>query len=137
MQEETVVFWIFSFVIAGGVVVIVSAMKYRAKVLEMAHRERLAMIERGLVPPALPEPQRSPRKGLRIGVLLVGLGLGVGLLSALGLASEGESMLPGIGAGGLVLLIGAAFVVNGVIELRAAERAAPKSNPADVAESST
>ena len=60
MQEETVVFWLFTFVIAGGVFVVVSALKYRAKILEMAHRERLAMIERGLKPIGGPLSSTQP-----------------------------------------------------------------------------
>ena len=42
MEERTLVFWLFTFVIAGGVFLIVQALKYRQKILEMAHRERLA-----------------------------------------------------------------------------------------------
>ena len=69
MQEQTVVFWLFSFFIAGGVFIIVSAMKYRAKVLEMAHRERLAMIERGLKPtgPLVPSAADAPAGAHRAG----------------------------------------------------------------------
>ena len=48
--------------ILGSFAVAVFSMYFGFRRREMAHRERLAMIERGLVPPALPEPQRSPRK---------------------------------------------------------------------------
>ena len=83
MQEETVVFWLFTFVIAGGVFVIVNALKYRAKILEMAHRERLAMIERGLKPTgplldlssARPARARSSRM-MSGGIVIVGFGDG-------------------------------------------------------------
>src|SRR5262245_18956300 len=93
MQEETVVFWLFTFVIAGGVFVIVSALKYRAKIVEMAHRERLAMIERGLKPTGplvdlastRPVRARSSRM-MSGGIVVVGLGLAIAMV--IGLASR-------------------------------------------------
>ena len=97
MSEETVIFSMFAILIAGGVVVIVSGMRHHGKVLEMAHRERLAMIERGLAPP--PELSSSPygplaqqRRAARStrmlsgGIMTVGLGLGVAMV--LGFASR-------------------------------------------------
>ena len=35
----------------GGVVVILAGLRYRTQVRELRHKERLAMIERGMMPP--------------------------------------------------------------------------------------
>ena len=51
MTPESAIALVFGFATLGGVVVIVSGMRHRARILEMAHRERLAMIERGITPP--------------------------------------------------------------------------------------
>ena len=117
MQEETVVFWIFSFIIAGGVVVIVSAMRYRAKIMEMAHRERLAMIERGMSPPAelgtAYQDRQSARgsRSMSLGIVIVALGFALALL--IGFASrEGEIA---VGVGGAIAVIGFAFIVNAMV----------------------
>ena len=117
MQEETVVFWLFTFVIAGGVFVIVNALKYRAKVLEMAHRERLAMIERGLKPtgPLLeasgrPQKARSSRM-LSAGIVIVGFGLALAMVISF-TSREPEI---GLGVGGAVAILGAAFIVTAYV----------------------
>jgi hypothetical protein len=119
MQEETVVFWLFTFVIAGGVFVIVNALKYRAKILEMAHRERLAMIERGLKPtgPLLdlsstrPARARSSRM-MSGGIVVVGFGLAVAMV--IGFASREPEIAVGIG--GAVAILGAAFIVTAYVK---------------------
>ena len=41
----------------GGVVVILAGLWYRARMRELGHQERLAMIERGMIPPPEFEPQ--------------------------------------------------------------------------------
>jgi hypothetical protein len=115
MSSETVVFWIFLIVIIAGVAVIIAGMQHRTKVIEMAHRERLAMIERGhqlgaeahLNPPVA--RTRATRSGrlLTAGIALVGLGLGLGVL--LGFAA-GETEIA-FGLGGAIAVIGATFIV--------------------------
>ncbi len=113
-------------IVAGGVVVIVMAMYQRTKTLEMQHRERLAMIERGLIPPqeaGAPRPLfTSPRapaaaaaprsRYTSLGVAMVGVGLGLMLL--IGVA--GGTPDAGIGVGGAVAILGAAFIVNGYLQ---------------------
>jgi Domain of unknown function (DUF6249) len=118
MQEETVIFWIFSFVIAGGVFVIVNAMKYRAKVMEMAHRERLAMIERGLKPTGPPlshlgldRPKARKSRMLSGGIVIVGFGLA--LATVIGFASREPEIA--VGVGGAVAILGAAFIVTAYV----------------------
>jgi hypothetical protein len=121
MQEETVVFWLFTFVIAGGVFVIVNALKYRAKILEMAHRERLAMIERGLKPTgplldlssARPARARSSRM-MSGGIVIVGFGLALATV----ISFTSRELGLGVGIGGAVAILGAAFIVTAYVKTR-------------------
>jgi hypothetical protein len=110
--------------VVGGVVLMIAAMYSRQKIREMAHRERLAMIERGLIPSPETDPARfeaaagladpgsaAPRRGARyrtIGVELVGLGVGLAIL--IGLA--GGAVEIGLGIGGAVAALGAASMLN-------------------------
>ena len=88
----------------------------RARVRELEVRERIAMIERGLVPPPEVDPRgfdramhrydrlryRSPGRHRRAGVTLMGVGFGLVML--IGVA--GDSMNEGIGVGGFFVIIG-------------------------------
>lgn len=135
MQEEAVsIIWvsllaaILLTVVLGGILIVLLAMWRGTKIREMQHRERLAMIERGLVPP----PERDPaaydqarRSEVResftsIGIALVALGLG--LMFIIGFA--GDAPGPAVGVGGAVAIVGAAFIVNGQLQ-RAQQRARP------------
>lgn len=98
----------------------------RARVRELEVRERIAMIERGLVPPPEVDPRgfdramdrydrhryRSPGRHRRAGVTLIGMGFG--LMMLIGVA--GESMSSGIGVGGFLVIMGLAFFINGLFE---------------------
>jgi hypothetical protein len=102
----------------------------RARVRELEVRERIAMIERGLVPPPEVDPRgfdramdrydryrdrdRSPGRHRRAGVTLMGVGFGLMLL--IGVA--GDSMSSGIGVGGFLVIMGLAFFINGMFETR-------------------
>jgi hypothetical protein len=124
VPEEVVMIVILVLFVVGGVVLMIAAMHNRRKVREMAHRERLAMIERGLIPspetdPArfdeasglAAEPSGSPRPGARYRTLgIEAIGLGVGLAFLIGLA--GGSAEVGLGIGGAIAALGAASVVN-------------------------
>jgi hypothetical protein len=110
--------------IVAGVVLMIVAMQNRGRIREMEHRERLAMIERGVVP----SPETDPaafEAGVRFsepdkdevarqqryrtaGVMLIGLGFG--LMFVIG-AAAGE---PGvaIGIGGAWISLGAASLLN-------------------------
>jgi hypothetical protein len=112
-------------VIIGGVVVIALGMFQRTKVLEMAHRERLAMIERGLVPPPSEhaemrgDPVRGVltakvRRSMTLGILLIGLGLGLGML----IGFAGGAPDAAVGVGGAVVVVGGALVVNALVMAR-------------------
>src|SRR5829696_9307411 len=98
----------------------------RARVRELEVRERIAMIERGLVPPPEVDPRgfdramdrydrqrdRSSVRHRRAGVTLMGVGFGLMLL--IGVA--GDSMSAGIGVGGFLVIMGLAFFVNSLFE---------------------
>lgn len=102
--------------------VLIFWLRYRARLRELLIRERIALIERGMVPaPELDpagferatqgRPSMAPR-GLRyrtLGVTLVGLGLGVLLVISL---AAGEARV-GFGVGGAIVALGLAAIVNG------------------------
>jgi hypothetical protein len=122
MSEGTVIFLLVGLVITGGVVIIVSGMRHRARVLEMAHRERLMMIERGLGPSSLPplsaldaiherQVVRRSSRMLSGGIVIVGLGLALAML--VGFASRQPEIA--VGVGGAVVMIGAAFIVTALV----------------------
>jgi hypothetical protein len=98
----------------------------KARVRELEVRERIAMIERGLVPPPEVDPRgfdramnrveraryRSPGRHRRAGVTLMGVGFGLVML--IGVA--GGSMNEGIGVGGFFVIMGLAFFVNSLFD---------------------
>jgi len=104
-----------------------------ARVRELEVRERIAMIERGLVPPPEKDPQgfdramnrydrlrdqyddsdwnpgrRTPGRYRSAGITLMGVGFGLMLM--IGVA--GGAPEAGIGVGGFLVVIGFAFFVN-------------------------
>ena len=98
----------------------------RGRVRELEVRERIAMIEQGLVPPPEVDPRgfdramdrydrqrdRSSVRHRRAGVTLMGVGFGLMLL--IGVA--GDSMSAGIGVGGFLVIMGLAFFINSLFE---------------------
>ena len=98
----------------------------RARVRELEVRERIAMIERGLVPPPEVDPRgfdramhryerhrdRSPGRHRRAGVTLMGVGFG--LMMLIGVA--GGSVNEGIGVGGFFVIMGLAFFINSLFD---------------------
>lgn len=118
-----------------GLVILVALWIWRrGKNAEMLHRERMAMIERGLVPPsetaetmrlvgALDERQIREVGSARfrhrsLGITLVGLGFALMLLISL----TGGSPETGIGVGGAVAVLGAAQIVNSYLSGRETSR---------------
>lgn len=100
--------------LVGGVVIILAGLRYRAHIRELRHRERLAMIERGIVPPAV-EPIDTYSSGLKqrslsFGIIVVGLGLALMIL--IGIA--GDAVDVGVGVGGAIAILGGAFIVRSV-----------------------
>ena len=141
MNESEVMVFLFSLMIFAGVAVLWMAMQSRRRFREMEHRERLAMIERGLIPspeldpaaferrsnvtPPTPEPQGTSR-ARSTGVMLIGFGLGLTML----LAFAFEVPEVGVGLGGAFALLGAAFVVNAMLSSRDVLRDPYDSRPA-------
>ena len=117
--------------IVGGVTLAGLAMHRRTRLKELAYRERIAMIEKGLVPspemdPArferfvrdIPEPGAGPPRGSgranrqrSLGVMLIGLSLGVATV----IAFAGNDPSTAIGVGGLIGFLGLAMLLNGLL----------------------
>ena len=109
--------------ILGGVALMITAMNNRRRMLEIAHRERVAMIERGLVPSPELDPAGfeagaglGPRReavgaGERYrtaGVIMIGIGLGLMIL--LSFAAGVPDV--GVGVGGAWAVLGGASLLN-------------------------
>ena len=113
--------------IIGAFVFIIIRTLAKARVRELEIKERIAMIERGLVPAPEVDPRgfdraisridrRESRHGSgrhrRVGVTLIGVGFGLMLL--IGVA--GSSLAEGIGVGGFLVVMGVAYVINSFFE---------------------
>ncbi len=117
--------------LVAGVVVIVVGLNYRARLRELRHKERLAMIERGLLP--APEFEAgsvataASQRSLSLGIIVVGLGLGLTVL--IGIA--GGALDVGLGVGGAIAILGAAFIVRSIYATPTGRRdvAVPPTTP--------
>ena len=115
MEPEVLLFALmFTVGMFCGVFVIFLAMRQRSELLERRHRERMAMIERGQIP--LPEPtvrrgSGASSRALSLGIIVVGLGLA--LMTIIGIAGETPSV--GIGIGGAIMIVGASFIVRSLV----------------------
>ena len=113
--------------IIGGIGVGIAAILSNAKVREARIRERIAMIEKGLVPPPEVDPagfdramHRHERSGYggpkraqrRAGVVVMGVGFGLMFLISL----AGGAISQGIGVGGFLVILGLAFLINSLLE---------------------
>lgn len=104
----------------SGVFIIYLGLRQRSQQLEMHHRERMAMIERGQIPLADPETTLHVRRvatvgpssrSLSVGIITVGLGLA--LATIISVAAETPEV--GIGVGGAIAILGGAFIVRSII----------------------
>ena len=114
--------------IVGAFTTAIIATLSRARVRELEIRERIAMIEKGLVPPPEVDPRgfdramdrydryrvRGPRRHRSAGVTLMGVGFGLMVL----IAFAGESPSSAIGVGGFLVVIGLAFFLNSLFDHR-------------------
>jgi hypothetical protein len=128
-------------VICGGVLIILMAMFQRGRAREMQHRERLAMIERGLAPspeqnPAAfddPDPPRRHPPSTGIGIVIAAIGFGLILL----IGVTANAMDVAVGVGGAIVVLGAAFITLGELQRRSralprrSHSAPPASHPSD------
>jgi len=132
MEPEALLFAIvFVFGMFAGVFIIFLGLRQRSQQLEMQHRERMAMIERGQIP--LAEPAPGPRRvtsgapssrSLSLGIIVVGLGLAI--MTVIGIAAESPTI--GIGIGGAVAILGAAFIVRSVLVTPSTPPATPSND---------
>src|SRR5688572_16083497 len=95
----------------AGVFLIFLALRGRSEVLERQHRERMAMIERGHIPLAEPQVSRASSRSLSLGIIVVGLGFA--LMIIIGVA--GGAPDAGVGIGGAIVIVGAAFIVRSLV----------------------
>jgi hypothetical protein len=122
MQAEELFATVFVIGMFAGVFIVYLGLRQRSLQLEMRHRERMAMIERGQIP--LSEPSGAGASGRRydagiapsnrslsLGIIIVGLGLALMTIIAI----AGESPENGIGVGGAIAIIGGAFIVRSLI----------------------
>jgi hypothetical protein len=135
---EDVVVILFTLMILAGVAVLWMAMQSRRRIREMEHRERLAMIERGLVPPPELDPALFERRtgmttasetpaaarSRSIGVMMIGIGLGMMFLITFAGGAPGV----GVGIGGAFAILGGAFFVNAMLSNRYDGRRIPPSD---------
>ena len=135
---EVIVVIISSLGILSGVAVIWMAMQSRRQIREMEHRERLAMIERGLVPPPEIDPGAFERKFAATrapesrgatrarsgGVIMIAVGLALMFMLSFAAGEPGV----GIGIGGAFVLLGAGFFVNSLLMSRSDTHRPPISS---------
>lgn len=116
----------------AGVLVILMAMRQRQQQVEMQHRERMAMIERGLVPIDSAHPAyrlaggvaRSSAVGSRsmsVGIVVIAFGLG--LMTIIGIAAGAPDIAVGIG--GAIVILGVAFIANSLVSRNTVPDAPP------------
>ena len=117
MEPELVAF-LFVLAMFSGVFIVYQGLRQRSRQLEMQHQERMALIEKGQIPLAEPTVRHygggsRPRssRALSGGIIVVGLGLA--LMTIIGIA--GESPEIGLGVGGAIAVLGGAFIVLSVV----------------------
>lgn len=145
--EEVIWFVSLALILAGVGVFIVTAIQ-RGRLRELAHRERLAMIERGIAPPPEIDPGRFERamgqplwdeevaarasRYRRMGVIFMGLGVALWFI----ITFAGGAAEEGFGVGGAVFVLGGALYINSQLELKHAppRRPAPIPQPRETRE---
>jgi hypothetical protein len=145
----------FLLLVVGGLGLIAYSISGRQRMRELLMKERIALIERGLVPPPEVDPTRfealvhppdtqvrlrSPAGAARgaryrsAGVMVMGFGAAVFLLLTFAADIAGV----GFGIGGGFVILGAAMFVNGMLIAREPPSAAEYPPPSSVsADSST
>jgi hypothetical protein len=130
-----IVLTVLTLFVVGGLVVLWMAMTNRRAVREMEHQERLAMIQRGLVPAPEADPlgfdaatsgafetvDRRSERWRTAGITFIGVGLALMMLLSVTAGEVGV----GIGIGGAFCMLGAALLVNSSQLGRTANRRRP------------
>jgi hypothetical protein len=148
MEAPALVVFILCLLIIAAVVVIGMGIQSRRQIREMEHRERLAMIERGLTPaidlesateergPSNEDAARHARvlRWRTAGIMMIGLGLADFFLVTFTVRNAEI----GIGVGGALAVIGAAFFANAMMLQKSARtpvrRAEPRIPPSSTRE---
>jgi hypothetical protein len=141
VRAEEVILFLISMLIMGGVSVLWLAMWNRRKLREMEHRERLAMIQHGLMPAPEVDPYEFDlRAGIEPGpdaespsasrwrtggVFFLGLGLALMMLLSVA-AGQPEA---GVGVGGAFAVLGVVFLFNSFLPSRGRRASWPPSVP--------
>jgi hypothetical protein len=123
LSEETVILIVLSLMVLAGVAVLWLAMSNRRALREMEHRERIAMIQAGMVPAPEADPLafesqlEAPSSSLSrkdrwrtAGTLTVGFGVALMVL----LMFTGEMDI-GFAVGGAFAVLGGSFLLNGML----------------------
>ena len=122
MEPEVLLSIMLGLAMVAGVTIIYMGLRQRAYTLELLHRERMAMIERGLAPP--PELQASrgfdrgaaPGRGASTRALTGGIvivAIGQRLMTHIGEAAKAPNVA--IGLGGAIAIVGAAFITISIV----------------------
>jgi hypothetical protein len=124
MIERVMIMAVFAASVLGGMGLIAVMLRGRQRLRELAIRERIALIEKGLVPSPEADPARFERLvGVRgpgnrraaryrsAGVFIIGWGAAIFLL--LFFAAGVPAVAFGVGGG--IVILGAAAFVNGVL----------------------
>lgn len=122
MQPEELFSLVFILGMFMGVFIIYMGLRQRSEQLQMRHRERMAMIERGQIPledgPGAYEgssrrrPAGQPSsRSLSLGIIVVGLGLA--LMTIISIAAESPEV--GVGVGGAVAILGGSFIARSLL----------------------
>jgi hypothetical protein len=122
--ERVAVIVVFGALVLSGMALVIVLVRARQRLQELAIQERIALIERGLVPSPETDPaafdrlmnarRPSSRSGTRYqsaGVLIMGLGAGLAILISL----AAQQVNVGLGLGGALAAIGLAAFVNGAL----------------------
>ena len=123
--------WVAIAAITGWALITLYRMHLAGQARDRLHRERLAMIEKGLVPPPESDPGQFERmmdwhpssagspdrvsRSIRSGLLVIATGIGLVLMNYL----QSGDVRRGLGIGAFLVVIGVAFLLNAVFEARA------------------
>lgn len=115
-----------AFIVFGGFVLLGLTVWRGVKQAEFRHRERMAMIERGMTPPdqVLGDARLKKAHGVKmtLGIMLCGFGLAMLMLISFAAGAVGT----GFGIGGAFVMVGLAFIVAALTTKREqAEASAP------------
>jgi hypothetical protein len=134
VSEQEVVLTIMTVIVFAALAVLWMAMNSRRAVREMEHRERLAMIQRGLVPAPESDPlgfetavgafndgSLKNERWRTAGTLTIGLGLALMIL----LTFSADQFAVGFGVGGAFAALGAAILINSLQRGRSSRPSGP------------